>query len=114
MSTIFIEGHQPKEDENMNPWFDSVSPGYFATMGIPLLAGRDFTARDRIGAPRVAIVNDVFASYYFKNENPIGRRFGLGRGPKADIEIVGVVRGAKYSKCRREDPARGLPGDCAG
>jgi predicted permease len=95
--TVFIEGRQPKEDENMNPWFDTVSPGYFSTLGIPLIAGRDFTVRDRIGAPRVAVVNDVFANYYFKNENPIGHRFGIGRGGAADIEIVGVVRGAKYS-----------------
>ncbi|MCX6631390.1 MAG: ABC transporter permease [Candidatus Solibacter sp.] len=104
ISTIFIEGHPPKEDEDMNPWFDTVSPGYFRTMGIPLLAGRDFTGRDRIGAPRVAVVNHVFANYYFKDENPLGRRFGLGRGSKADIEIVGVVRGAKYSKVDEEIP----------
>jgi predicted permease len=104
MSTIFIEGHQRKEDENMIPWFDAVSPGYFQTMGIPLLAGRDFTVRDRIGAPRVAVVNDVFAKYYFKNESPIGRRFGLGHGTKADIEIVGVVRGAKYSRIDEKIP----------
>ena len=97
ISAIFIEGHQRKEDDDMAPWFDSVSPGYFATLGIPLLAGRDFTPRDRAGAPHVAIVNDVFANYYFKNQNPIGRRFGFARGPKADIEIVGVVRGAKYA-----------------
>ena len=88
----------------MNPWFDTVSPGYFSTLGIPLLAGRDFTPRDRVGAPRVAVVNDVFANYYFKNENPIGRRFGIGRGTKADIEIVGVVRGAKYSKVDEKIP----------
>ncbi len=96
--SISIEGHQPKDDENMSPCYDTVSPGYFQTMGIPLLAGREFTARDRMGAPRVAVVNDVFANSYFKNENPIGRHFGLGRAAKADIEIVGVVRGAKYSK----------------
>ena len=104
MSTISIDGHQPRDDENMNPWFDTVSPGYFQTLGIALLAGRDFTARDRIGAPRVAVVNDVFANYYFKNQNPIGRRFGIGRGAKIDIEIVGVVRGAKYSKVDEDTP----------
>ena len=104
MSTISIEGYQPKDDQNMTPWFDTVSPGYFQTMGIPLLAGRDFTVRDRTGAPRVAVVNDVFANYYFPNENPIGRRFGVGRGGKSDIEIVGVVRGAKYSKVDEKTP----------
>jgi predicted permease len=49
-------------------------------------------------------VNDVFANYYFPNENPIGRRFRVGRGGKSDIEIVGVVRGAKYSKVDEKTP----------
>src|ERR1019366_2259565 len=104
VSTIFIDGHQPKEDEDMNPWFDTVSPGYFQTMGIPLLTGRAFTARDRGGVPLVAVVNDVFAHYYFKNENPIGHRFGIGHKAKAEIEIVGVVRGAKYSTVDEQIP----------
>jgi predicted permease len=103
-STIFIEGYQPRDDENMNPWFDTVSPGYFSTLGIPLRLGREFTERDRIGAPRVAIVNDVFADTWFKNHNPIGRRFGIGRGNKADIEIVGVARASKYSKVDEKIP----------
>ncbi len=104
MSTIFIEGYQPRDDENMNPWFDTVSPGYFSTLGIPLRLGREFTERDRMGAPRVAIVNDVFVDTWFKNQNPIGRHFGLGRGNKADIEIVGVARASKYSKVDEKIP----------
>ena len=83
----------------MTPWFDSVSPGYFQTLAIPLIAGRDFTPRDRTGAPRVAIVNQVFARAYFKDANPIGQRFGLGGRSKGnEIEIVGVVRPSKYSR----------------
>jgi predicted permease len=104
-STIFIEGYQPRDDENMNPWFDTVSPGYFSTLGIPLRLGREFTERDRLGAPRVAIVNDVFVDTWFKNQNPIGRRIGTGRGGKADIEIVGVARASKYSKVDEKIPA---------
>ena len=104
VSTISIDGHQPSEDEDMNPWFDTVSPGYFQTMGIPVLSGREFTARDRLGAPLVAVVNQVFANYYFKNESPIGHRFGIGHRTKAEIEIVGVVRGAKYSKVDQKTP----------
>src|SRR5260370_40295654 len=92
MSAISIEGRQPRDDENMTPWFDTVSPGYFQTLGIVLMAGRDFTARDRIGAPRVAVVNDVFADYYFKNENPIGRHFKTSHGAKGPIQIVGLLR----------------------
>jgi predicted permease len=105
VSTVTIEGFQPKPDDDMNPWFDTVSPGYFRTMGIPLLTGRDFAPSDRVGAKRVAIVNDVFARYYFKNENPIGRRFGLrGDNRNPDIEIVGVVRGSKYSNVDEKIP----------
>jgi predicted permease len=102
--TIYIEGYQSRDDENMNPWFDTVSPGYFSTLGIPLRLGREFTERDRMGAPRVAIVNDVFVDTWFKNQNPIGRRIGLGRGNKADIEIVGVARASKYSKVDEKIP----------
>src|SRR5205807_8399766 len=58
MSSLFVEGYQPKEDESVGAWRDSVSPGYFSTLGIPMLLGRDFTARDQAGAPRVAIVNE--------------------------------------------------------
>jgi predicted permease len=97
ISSITIEGRDPKQGEDMNPWFDTVSPGYFATMGIPLQLGREFTARDRVGTQPVAIVNDQFAEYYFKGENPIGRRF-MRRRDKVGIEIVGVVKGSKYSK----------------
>jgi predicted permease len=75
-----------------------VSPGYFKTMGIPLVLGRDFNVRDQAAAPKVAIVNEVFARYFFKNESPIGRRFGIGRDKEAAIEIIGVVRPSKYSK----------------
>ena len=95
--SIRFEGRHSSEDEDLNPQVDSVSPDYFATLGIPLLAGREFTARDRFGAPRVAIVNDEFARYYFQRENPIGRRFAFIRD-KSPIEIVGVVRASKYAR----------------
>jgi len=77
-----------------------VTPGYFATMGIPLRSGRDFTDRDGSGAAPVVIVNEEFARRYFPAENPIGKRFALGwqqdtaaTGPDMTVggEIVGVV-----------------------
>jgi predicted permease len=102
--TIAIPGHQPHEGEDMSPWVDAVSPGYFRTMGIPLLAGREFTAADRAGASEVAIVNDVFAKYYFPNENPIGRRFSQSARGSVPIEIVGIVRASKYSRVDETAP----------
>src|SRR5450432_1901440 len=105
VSTIVVEGYQARDDENMSPWTDYVSPGYFSTMGIPMLLGRDFTARDQTSAPKVAIVNEVFARYFFKNENPIGRRFSLGRNKTGDmIEIVGVARPSKYGNVDEKIP----------
>ena len=71
MSTISIEGLSAQRGRRTWPRGSiSVSPGYFPTMGIPLFAGRDFSLRDRTGAPRVAVVNDVFANYYFRTKTP--------------------------------------------
>jgi putative ABC transport system permease protein len=81
-----------------------VTPGYFTTMGIPLVAGRDFTDRDGSGAPVVSIVNQEFVKRYFPNENPIGKRIALGwdqdtasTGGNMILggEIVGVVANVK-------------------
>ena len=104
-STIHVEGYKAKEEENMNPDDNWVGPGYFSTMGIPLIAGREFTKRDVLGAPKVAIINETLARYYFGKENPLGRRFGFGgHQKKADIEIVGVVKDEKGVGLRDEVP----------
>jgi predicted permease len=103
MNTIHVEGYKSKQEENMNPNFTAISPGYFSTLGLPLLMGRDFTAADRQSSPQVAIVNETFAKYFFNGENPVGRRFGMGgtEGP-LDIEIVGVAKDAKYDSLRND------------
>jgi predicted permease len=102
-STVSVEGYQPKEGEDMNPLFNSVAPGFFFTLGIPILEGRDLRPGDIQGAPRVAVVNDVFARHFFKGESAVGRRFGKGRGEHGHgIEIVGVVRDGKAATLREE------------
>ncbi len=101
-SSIHVQGYEPKPEENMSPNFNSVSPGYFATMGIPMLLGRDLTSRDKMGAPKVAVVNDTFARRFFGTQNPLGRRFGYRGEGDTDIEIVGVVKDGKYSSLRNE------------
>jgi len=72
-----------------------VSPNYFRTIGLPLLAGRAFDARDRAGMPAVAIVNETFARRVWPGQNPVGRRLvqGVSRRP---LEVVGLARDAKY------------------
>jgi predicted permease len=101
-TTVKVEGYEPKEGEDMNPNFNQVAPDFFRTMGIPLLAGRDFTDGDAAGAPQVAVVNDTFAHYFFKDQDPLGRRFGYGRSGKVEVEIVGVVRDGKVANLREE------------
>jgi len=99
---ITVEGYQAKDGENMSPYFNAVSPGYFSTMGIRLLEGRDFSEADGKDAPRMAVVNDRLARHYFGSQSAIGRRFGQGRNPgtKTDITIVGVIENTKYVNLR--------------
>jgi predicted permease len=109
-TSITVEGYTPKPDENSNQLGNLVSPGYFKTMGIPILAGRDFSDRDARAVPppagtpdhRVAIVNEQFARHYYGDANPIGRRIGFGGNPNTPtpIEIIGVARDSKYTNIR--------------
>jgi predicted permease len=102
--TIRVDGYQAKEGEDLNPSVDGVGPRYFETMGIPLVSGREFTERDSKGAPRVAIINETMARYFFAGTNPIGRRFGFGGGAPTDIEIVGVVKDVRSLELRDRAP----------
>ncbi|HLW78780.1 MAG TPA: ADOP family duplicated permease, partial [Terriglobia bacterium] len=87
-------------------WFNYVSPGYFETLRMPLLAGRGFQRRDTKTAPAVAIVNQTLARRFFPNLNPVGRTFRIDdvRGqPGPPIEVVGISKDSKYGSVR-EDP----------
>lgn len=104
-NSLVVEGFEAGPDTNTNASFNGVGPGYFRTMGIPLMAGREFTAADVWGAPKVAIVNQAFANKFNLGPNPIGKRFGTGgANAKLDIEIVGYVQDAKYSEVKRAVP----------
>jgi predicted permease len=87
-----IEGYAAAANENMKIYRNLVSPDYFALMRIPLLAGRDFTARDERGAPMVAIVNDEFERRYYGGRPAVGHLFTAFGVPHT---IVGVVRTTK-------------------
>ena len=104
-NSLVVEGFEAGPDTNTNASFNGIGPGYFRTMGIPLMAGREFTRADAFDAPKVGIVNQAFAKKFNLGDNPIGKRFGLG-GPNAkpDIEIVGLVQDAKYSDVKRAVP----------
>jgi predicted permease len=102
---VSVEGFAAGPDTDTNSRFNEVGPGYFATVGIPLLAGRDFTRADALSAPKVAIVNEVFAKKFNLGHDAVGKRMGStgGTGPLT-MEIVGLVKNAKYSEVKREIP----------
>jgi predicted permease len=93
----------------------AVTPGFFATLGAPILAGRDFDERDSQEGPepkfRSVIVNERFAKQYFNGKDPIGARVGFGNRPdsKAEMEIVGVVKTFSYRGIRQEDDEMFVP-----
>ena len=103
MSGIRVPGYEPKEGERMSVWDNFVGPDYFSSLGIPLLRGREISRRDVSGAPKVAVVNEQFASKYFGAANPLGRRiYKTARQDDAGIEVVGVVRDSKHADLRED------------
>jgi predicted permease len=91
--TLEVEGYVPRRNENMKIYRDLISPGYFDSMKIPLVEGRDFDWHDDLSAPKVMIVNQEFARRFFAKRDPIGHKVhGWGEW----FTIVGVVRDSKY------------------
>jgi putative ABC transport system permease protein len=104
-SYMSVEGHRPADGENMQAFMNALSPGYFATMQIPFLEGRDFKPMDVHDKANVAIVNRRFAEHFFKGTSAVGKHIGWGGGPdmKLSIEIIGVVADSLY-----EGPREGV------
>jgi hypothetical protein len=102
-NTVHVEGYRPHNEEDMNPGFDSVLPELFTTMGVPLIAGRDFSELDRAGAHQVVIVNEAFVKRFVKHANPVGLHFGNGGSGSMPFEIIGVVRDFKSGGDLRQE-----------
>jgi predicted permease len=106
-ATFGAAGARVNATDFLNSSLNAVTPGYFETMGMRVLAGRDFNWFDHRTTPRKVIVNQTFARRFFPGRNPIGQRFGAP-GPsgaaKADDEIIGVVSDAKYRSLREPVP----------
>jgi predicted permease len=127
---VSVEGYAQRPDEDMNCHTLYVGPKYFATMGAPLLRGRDFSPQEMrpkagllgdsstagqsaqptsgatTGVIAAAVINQAMARYFFGERNPLGRRFHFRNGPLKDIplEIIGVARDAKYHDMREQPP----------
>ena len=110
-----VEGYQPSPGDSAGAMCNGISPGFFKEMGVPLVAGREFDARDDAVQPppegwpyRVAVVNQTFVKRYFKDGRALGRHIGIGDDPGTamPIEIVGVVKDMRYTAIREDDRAQ--------
>ena len=102
---VYIEGFEFPPDADNNGRFNEIGPGYFGTMGVRLLAGREFTAADELEAPEVAIVNEAFLRKFgLDRREAIGTRMSTGADEEATMEIVGLVADVKYSDVKDAVP----------
>jgi predicted permease len=94
---VHVEGYAFRPDESEKAGFNVVAPDYFKTLGTPLVAGREFTDGDTDSGPKVAVINESFARYFFGDQSAIGHRV---TSVDVTYEIVGVVGDAKYQHLR--------------
>ena len=97
--TARIDGYEPQPGENMTFRYNIIGPEYFQTMGIPLSRGRDFNDQDTAAGQGVVIINEALANRYWPDQDPIGKRLGLGGKGRV---IVGVVKDSKYASLTEE------------
>ncbi|HWX53822.1 MAG TPA: ABC transporter permease [Verrucomicrobiae bacterium] len=108
--SIKVEGYVAAKEEDNTAASDDVGVNYFAAVGIPLLLGRDIGLQDTAASPRVAVINETMAKFYFGNTNPIGKKFTFGQEDdklsKVPVEIIGVSRDARDHEIRGTVPRR--------
>jgi predicted permease len=97
--------YQPQRGEDMEVHYNTVSPGYFQTLAVPLLRGRDFTAADRPGTEPVIIVNEAFAARYWPGRDPLAESIQSGSGDAPRLRVVGVVGNTQYNSRGEAPPA---------
>jgi predicted permease len=95
---VTAQGIPRTPDNSQDVLFNVVGNGFFSTMSLPIVSGRGLDAADRTDSPKVAVINETMAHRFFPDGSPVGHRFGMGDNPahSGDIEIVGVVKNAKY------------------
>jgi predicted permease len=103
-NSVRVQGFNAGPDTDTGSRFNEVGPGYFRTMGVPLMSGREFTEEDNLKAPKVAIVNEAFVKKFNLGRDAVGKLMGTGRDNKLDTTIVAVAQNAKYSDVKDEVP----------
>ena len=101
---VEVDGWKSGPDIDSNSRFNEVGAGYFKTLGVPVLSGREFTPSDRLGSPKVAIVNEAFAKKFKLGRDAVGKHLAESGAKINDIEIVGLVKDAKYNNVKDEIP----------
>ena len=96
-----VAGYQPTANENMGAQYAIVTPGYFESMGIPFVDGRDFAELDAADAPRAVILNETMAKRYWPDQSPLGREMKVWGGQTA--KVIGVVKAGKYRSLSEPD-----------
>ncbi|MEO8026118.1 MAG: ABC transporter permease [Bryobacteraceae bacterium] len=100
---VRIEGYTPPDDRGVTFSADYVSTGYFSTMGVPLVAGREFLHSDSEASPKVCVINETAVRKYFEGRDPIGRHLFQGRGATQNTyEIIGIVKDSRRRNVRTE------------
>jgi putative ABC transport system permease protein len=94
-----IEGYQPREDEHLVLFYNKVSPGYFDTLGVPIVEGRGIDERDTADAPDVVVINETMARRYWQEGEALGGRVTLG---DRTLEVVGIARDGRYLRLNEE------------
>jgi len=98
-----VSVHGYDADKNRNVKHNIVGNGYFATMGIPLLAGRTFRSQDSTNSPKVAVISEIMARTMFPAGSPIGHRYGVGGSEHAnDFEVIGIVKDVKFGSLQED------------
>ncbi len=102
---VDVEGFKSGPDIDNNSRFNEIGPGYFHTLGVPLLMGREFTASDFAGTPKVAVVNQAFARKFHLGPDAVGKFMSAFRGDSLTRRIIGLVKDVKYNSVKDSIPA---------
>ncbi len=103
-NSVSVQGFKRGPDTDANTRVNEVGPEYFKVLGVPMIAGREFTASDVMGSPKVAVVNEAFAKKFGLGRDAVGKFMGRNMGDTLDMQIVGLVKNAKYSQVKDEVP----------
>jgi predicted permease len=103
-SDVSVQGFKKGPDTDANSRYNEVGPGYFRTLGIPILQGREFNGSDVAGGPQVAIVNETFAKKFGLGREAVGKFMGSHGNDSLNVQIVGMMKDAKYSQVKGEIP----------